>query len=192
MVQHEPVRLRRSQRQPDHQLSAAERQERAAEVQARLAASPPHVRLLLARTLITALVLAIASPVELAVPVVRALLGRRGVQTGPAVGSLLAFGAGLVFVGRPADEESDDAGPSSRIDRALDRALISSAVVLPSLGALLPFTVVARRRSALWGLPLWVLVRLAAVFVLAEAADRAKKKAGEEGPAADDAAPVRP
>src|SRR5829696_5520774 len=43
--------------------------------------------------------LAGSSPVELAVPAIRSLLGQRGIQTGAALGSLLSFLAGRADTG---------------------------------------------------------------------------------------------
>jgi len=132
-----------------------------------------------------------SSAVELAVPVVRALAGERGVQTGPALGSLvtfLALQARITATGREvashgvATAERDDVGP---LDRWLERTVFSGAAYLSAFGAVLPATVVLRRRSPLWGLALWPLVRLIGVTALAAEGVRLAKLHPADEPGVD-------
>ena len=137
----------------------------------------PHQRLWFARVLVGMGLLIESSVVELAVPVGRALAGKRGVQTGPALGSLLTF---LVFqaytsaVGTKKISEGDapEDDVDSRLERWLERILFSGAEYLPAFGAALSSTVVLRKRSPLRGLALWPLVRLIAIVVLVVDASR--------------------
>ncbi len=117
-------------------------------------------------------------------PLVRFVGGRRGIQTGAALGSLLWFLAGRAYSGamlrQLIAEGTTSADPDheswyERYDRLITRLLFSGAVWLPSAGAVLP-TVVLRKRSPLWGLALWLVVRLCAVTVLAVDASRLKKR----------------
>ena len=142
----------------------------------------PHQRLWFAQVLLGMGQLIQSSVVALAVPVGRALAGKRGVQTGPALGSLLTF---LVFqaytsaVGpeRTSERDSlDEDDDDSRLERWLERILFSGAEYLPAFGAALSSTVVLRTRSPLWGLALWPVVRAIGVVVLAADASRLKKR----------------
>ena len=141
----------------------------------------PHQRLWFLQVLLGMGLLVESSVVELAVPVGRALAGKRGVQTGPALGSLvtfLAFQAYTTAIGREAmsdDGPADEEAVESRLQRWLDRTILSGAEYLPAFGAVLPATVVLRKRSPLWGLALWPLVRLIAATVLAAEASRLAK-----------------
>jgi hypothetical protein len=155
--------------------------ERAATI-AKFEDMPPHQRLWLVRMLFGMGLLLESSVVELAVPVARAFAGRRGVQTGPALGSLLTFMAFQAWMSTVAPEETtegvaadedDEPGP---LDRWLERTLFSGAEYLPAFGAVLPATVVLRKRSPLWGRLLWPLVRIAAVTVLVADASGLKKR----------------
>ena len=149
----------------------------------------PNQRVWFLQVIIGSGLLSGSSPAELAVPVIRALLHRRGVQTGAAVGSLLSFLVGqtyLTAVRRRLDAESptDDADRAHRSDRWMTQVIFSGAVVLPAAGAVLPGTVVLHERSPLWGLVLWPLVRLVAGTVLA--VDASRLKARREADAEDD------
>jgi hypothetical protein len=143
---------------------------------------PPYQRYFLAQVILQSAVLAGSSPVELAVPVARAAVRWQGVQTGAALGSLLAFlstQAYLIANRRLLISEalSDDASVGDRpFDRWMSKALFAGAVVLPAAGGLLPGTVIMRTRSPLWGLALWFLVRLAAAFAMAVDASHVKKR----------------
>ena len=148
----------------------------------KLADLPAYQRIWFAQLLLGTALLAGSSPVELAVLVVRALLRQRGVQTGAAAGTLLSFSASHAYTtairrqlttGASAD---DGAESDLRFDRWVTRAIFCGAVVLPAVGGVLPRTVVLRTRSPLWGLALWVLVRLVAAMVLAMDASRLKKR----------------
>ncbi|SDF43695.1 hypothetical protein SAMN05660485_03356 [Blastococcus fimeti] len=156
-------------------------EDRAATI-AKLEEMSPDQRLWLFRMAFGMGMLLESSVVELAVPVGRALTGRRGVQAGPALGSLLTFLAFQAWMSTLAREETPDGGTTheedepSPLDRFLERTLFSGAEYLPALGAVLPATVILRQRSALWGLLLWPFVRFVAVFVLAADAARLKKR----------------
>jgi hypothetical protein len=138
---------------------------------------PPHMRWLVPRLLLTTVLFALATPVEVAVPVVRSVQGRRGVQSGPAIAGLSSVAAGLALVAAVERKpESVIAGERSFT------AVIAAAVVLPASAAFLPATVVLRGRSPLWGWALWLGVRLSAAALLATGADRARKRLGETLP----------
>jgi hypothetical protein len=159
----------------------------------KLADLPPYQRVWFAQVILGLGLLAGSSPVELAVPAIRALSRKRGVQTGAALGSLLSFLAGQAYsttIRRQLDEESsaDSVDRDHWSDRWMTRVIFSGAVVLPAAGAALPGTVVLRKRSPLWGLGLWLLVRLVAATVLAVDASRLKRRreAEEQAAAAGD------
>ena len=153
----------------------------------------PHQRLWFARVLVGMGLLIESSVVELAVPVGRALAGKRGVQTGPALGSLLTFlvlqaytsAVGLERAAERASADRDDV--DGRVERWLERTLFSGAEYLPAFGAVLPATVVLRKRSPLWGLALWPVVRIIAVTVLAADASRLKKRHATDEPGTEPA-----
>ncbi|SDF83562.1 hypothetical protein SAMN05660662_3567 [Blastococcus aurantiacus] len=165
--------------------SADDDQARAA-LGARWREMPVHQQLWSVQVLLGMGLLIESSVVEIAVPVGRALAGKRGVQTGPALGSLLtflAFQAYTTAIGHEAmsqDGPADEEAVESRLQRWLDRTILSGAEYLPAFGAVLPATVVLRKRSPLWGLALWPLVRLIAVTVLAAEASRLKKLHGPD------------
>jgi Ca2+/Na+ antiporter len=137
-----------------------------------LADLAPYQRVWTAKLVVGTVLLALSSPVEIAVPLVRALLRKPGVQTGAALGSLLSFLAGWAYFTTIARRPHSE----TAIDRWMNRLIFSGAVVLPAAGAVLPITVVMRRRSPLWGWVLWLVVRLLASTVMAEEADRLKKR----------------
>jgi hypothetical protein len=160
----------------------------------KLAELPPYQRVWFAQLILGAALLAGSSPVELAVVVLRALLRRRGVQTGAAAGTLLAFLAGHAYttaIRRQLTTEAatgEEADGDLRFDRWLSTAVLCGAVILPAVGGVLPGAVVLRRRSPLWGLALWGLVRLLAVMVLATDASRlSKRRRAEEAAGASTA-----
>ena len=101
--------------------------------------------------------------VEAAVPSLRALGRRRGVQVGPAVGGLAAAAIGVAAASRISREAA--AGANDQVAEPhwpiRDRWLEMVGIGLPTLGALLPTTVVARDRSPLWG---WALLPLPRVI----------------------------
>jgi hypothetical protein len=150
---------------------------------------PVHQRLWFAQVMLGMGLLIESSVVEIAVPVGRALAGRRGVQTGPALGSLLTFLAFRAWTSALAPEDAPEGAATgdhdepSLLDRWLERSLFSGAEYLPALGAVLPATVVLRRRSPLWGLALWPLVRFAAITVLVADAARLKERHPADPPA---------
>lgn len=143
---------------------------------------PLHQRLWFVQVLLGMGLLIQSSVVELAVPVGRALAALRGVQTGPALGSLLTFlvfqaytsvvGAKVASGGNSPEKDDVD----GRLGRWLDRTISSGAEYLPAFGAVLPATVVLQKRSPLWGLALWPVVRLVAVMVLVADPSRLKKR----------------
>jgi hypothetical protein len=142
----------------------------------------PEQRIWLLQVIIGVGLLAGSSPIELSVPVIRTLLQKRGVQTGAPLGSLLSFfvaQACLVVIRRSLESKSSSDEGSDRdhwFDRWMTEAILANAVVLPAVGGLVPGTVVMRKRSPLWGLALWLLVRLVAAVVLAVDASRLKKR----------------
>jgi hypothetical protein len=161
-------------------------EERAAAI-AKLEDMPPHQRLWLVQVMLGMGLLIESSVVELAVPVGRALAGKRGVQTGPALGSLLTFLAFQAWTSTLAREQTAEGVTAADdepglLDRWLERTLFSGAEYLPAFGAVLPATVVLRRSSPLWGLLLWPLVRMAAVTVLVADASRLKKRHASDAP----------
>jgi hypothetical protein len=132
------------------------------------------MRWLVPRLLLTTMVLSLATPVEVAVPVVRSVRGRRGVQVGPAIASLSSVAAGLALAAAVEEHpESVVAGERSFT------ALLAAAVVVPASAAFLPATVVLRGRSPLWGWALWLGVRLSSAALLAGGVDRARKRLGD-------------
>lgn len=183
-------RIRRSTPVP---MTEAETEKARADLDRFFADLRPHQRLWFARLLLGMGLLIQSSVVELAVPVGRALAGRRGVQTGPALGSLLGFlafqaytsavGSKMISEGDPPEADDGD----SRTDRWLERTIFSDAEYLPAFGAALSATVVLPKRSPLWGLALWPLVRLIAVIVLAADASRLKKRHATDEPLEDPA-----
>jgi len=130
------------------------------------------VRAWLAEFILSYFLLLLSTPVEIGVPVIRRLQRKRGVQVGPAIGSLLAYGGGRAYFKATLHQPAG----TSKSKRWIDRGVTSANVVLPALGAVVPGTVVLRTRSPLWGWVLWIGVRITAATVLAEEADRVKKK----------------
>jgi hypothetical protein len=120
---------------------------------------------------LSTLLLAVSTPVEAAVPLVRVVQGKRGVQSGPAIASLLSVATGLALVARL------EKHPESSVldDQPLTAVLIGAAAV-PTVASALPMTVVCRHRSPLWGWALWAGVRVTTAFALAEGVDRAKRR----------------
>jgi hypothetical protein len=133
--------------------------------------------------LMMAVMLSLSSVVEAAVPPLRALGGRRGVQVGPAVGSLAAVALGVAeasHIFREVEARPDDhvVEPSRSI---WDRWLEVVGVGLPALGALLPVTVVARDRSPLWGWALLPVPRIIAIVIMVlRAGYNARRHAGDQ------------
>jgi Ca2+/Na+ antiporter len=156
---HRVVRLRGRRKTP------ASDQDRAA-LSHELADLAPHQRIWFGKFLVGAVLLSLSSPVEIAVPLVRALLRKPGVQTGAAIGSVLSFLAGWAYFTAIARWPHSE----TLIDRSMDRLIFSGAVILPAAGAVLPVTVVLPRRSPLWGWALWLMARLLASTVMAEEA----------------------
>jgi hypothetical protein len=132
---------------------------------------PPHIRWLMPRLLLSTLLLGVSTPVEAAVPLIRLVLGKRGVQSGPAIASLLTVATGLALAAR-VEEHPDSAVPG---DLSFTAILVSGAL-LPTLASTLPHTVILRGRSPLWGWALWLGVRLTTAAVLAESVGRAKQR----------------
>lgn len=126
---------------------------------------------MLPRLLWVTMILGISTPVEAAVPLIRFAQGKRGVQGGPAIASLLSVAAGFALVDR-IDRDPDASQPG---DLAYHAVLIGSGV-LPAVAATLPFTVVLRGRSPLWGWALFFGVRLTTGFVGAAGVARAKRR----------------
>lgn len=163
-------------------------EDRAAAI-AKLEDMSPDQRLWLVQVMLGMGLLIESSVVEIAVPVGRALAGKRGVQAGPALGSLLTFLAFQAWTSRVAREvtpegaTTDEDHEPSLLDRWLERTLFSGAEYLPALGAVLPATVVLRKRSPLWGLALWPLVRFAGITVLVADAARLSKRHPDDAPA---------
>ena len=164
-----------------------------AALDARWREMPTHHQLWFLQVLLGMGLLIHSSVVELAVPVGRALAGRRGVQTGPALGSLVTFLAFQAYTSavRSKVTSEGDSAEADDVDggfgRWLDRTFFSGVEYLPAFGAALSSTVVLRTRSPLWGLALWLLVRLVAVAVLAADAARLKKRQTADGPVEDPA-----
>jgi hypothetical protein len=136
---------------------------------------PPHLRWLIPRLLLSTVLLGLATPVELAVPVVRSLRRERGVQAGPALAGLLSVAAGLASTARVVADPA-----SVGLDDRAFIAVAAGAVVLPAAAAVVPATVVLRRRSPLWGWALWLLARLTTAAVLAAGVDRARRRTQDE------------
>ena len=134
---------------------------------------PPHMRWLMPRLLLSTVLLGLSTPVEIAVPVIRSLQRKRGVQSGPAIVSLASVVTGLALAAR-VEQHPESPPPESRVFTTL----IAGALVLPASAAALPATVVLRGRSPLWGWALWIIVRLAAAALLANGVDRAKRRLG--------------
>ena len=132
---------------------------------------PPHMRWLVPRLLLSTMLLGISTPVEAAVPLIRIMRGKRGVQSGPAIASLLSVATGLALAAR-VESRSGSSGPG---ELPFTAALIGAAV-LPAAAAAVPFTVVLRGRSPLWGWALWLGVRLTSAVVLARGVARAKRR----------------
>ncbi len=153
----------------------------------KLAELAPEQRIWLAQVVLGAGLLAGSSPVELSVPAIRAVAGKRGVQTGAAMGSLLSFLVGQAYVVvirrqlLAEDPVTEGASRDPFYDRWLTRAIVAGAVVLPAAGAALTTTVVLRRQSPLWGFALWLVVRLVAASVLATDASRLKRRVASNG-----------
>jgi len=174
-------------------------EDRAAALQ-RFADLPPERRGWFVQVLFGMGLLGLSSPVELAVPVIRVLAGRRGVQTGPALGSLLTFLAVRAYLAavlrRLGSEAStdEDADSDHWSDPLVSVLVVSGVAVLPAVGAVLPATVVLHERSPLWGLGLWPVVRLLAATRLAVDASRLPRPPSTDdadpGPAASPAGPV--
>jgi hypothetical protein len=129
------------------------------------------MRWMLPRLLLSTMILGISTPVEVAVPLIRSVQGKRGVQSGPALASLLSVATGLALVDR-IDRHPDASHPG---ELAYHAVLIGSGV-LPAVAATLPLTVVLRGRSAFWGWALFFGVRLTTGFVLAKGVARAKRR----------------
>ena len=144
---------------------------------------PAYRRQFIGEVLMMALMLSLSSVVEAAVPPLRALAGRGGVQVGPALGTLAAAALGVAAASRISQEAeagSDDqvVEPNGPIG---DRWLEMVGIGLPALGALLPVTVVARDRSPLWGWAHLPLPRVVAGMAMALRAGRnAKRRAGDQ------------
>jgi hypothetical protein len=123
---------------------------------------PPHLRWLLPRLLLSTMVLGAATPVELAVPLIRTAQDRRGVQSGPVLASLLCVAVVLALAER-VEQHPDSSMPGE----AAFTAALGAGAVLPAVAAVLPATVVLPRRSPLWGWALWLGGRLVTAVVLA-------------------------
>lgn len=138
---------------------------------------PEYQRRFFAQVLLAGLMFALSSVVELAVPLLRFSMGRRGVQAGPAIGSLLAFVGGFLWLSRvdAGDERAEMGGGPLVVVK--DHSIEIAAVGLPALGALLPATVVARGRSPLLAWALMPVPRIAGSVLLAWSIDRAKRRA---------------
>ena len=173
-----PLRRRRNAGEQD--VDAARR---------RLAEASPAQLIWLAQVLLGGGVLAASTPVELAVVALRVLTRRRGVQVGAAAGTLVSFVVthvyGTVIRRQLVSEETSGAAPDDdpRSDRWTAHVVFAGAVVLPAAGAFVPATVVGRTRSPLWGLGLWVVVRVVAVTVLVADAGRLHARRERERPA---------
>lgn len=139
----------------------------------RLDDAPPRVRLLMARALLLWLVLAVTTPAEWLVPVVRTAAGRRGVHLGPPLTFLLVAGAALEALSRsgPDPEEAEPPVRSGGPPRPRRRAFrtdaeLAVAAAVPAATALVPGLVVLPRRSPLWGWAVSAAARLAVIVVL--------------------------
>lgn len=146
----------------------------------KLQEGPAYQRRFFAQVLLAGLMFALSSLVEVVVPLVRVLLRRRGVQAGPAIGSLLAFVGGFVWLSRVDAEDERDQEGNGPVAAVREHLMEIAAVGLPTLGALLPATVVARHRSPLLAWALLPLPRIVGSFLLAWSIDRAKKRSGRQ------------
>ena len=143
-----------------------------ADLARRLAELAPSQRVWLGKVVLGMGLLALSSPVELAVPLVRVLARMPGVQTGAAIGSLSSFLLGWAYFTTITRWPGSEDG----IDRWLSRPIFSAAVILPGACAVLPGTIILPKRSPLWGWALWLVVRLLASAFLAQEASRLKKR----------------
>jgi hypothetical protein len=143
-----------------------------------LADLAPSQQVWLGKVILGGALLALSTPVELAVPLIRALSRQRGVQTGVAIGSLASF-----LLAQAHFTAATHRPPPATW---MDRVILSAAMVLPAAGAVFPGTVVLPKRSPLWGWALWLVVRLLASTVLAEEASRLKKRREAEAASAPD------
>ena len=123
------------------------------------------------RLLLSTLLLGVSTPVEAAVPLIRLVQRKRGVQSGPAIASLLTVTTGLALAAR-VEEHPESSVPG---DLSFTAVLVGGAAI-PAVAATLPFTIGLRSRSPLWGWALWIGVRLTTALVLAEGVDRAKRR----------------
>jgi hypothetical protein len=146
--QHDDVQtLRRQAERLLRRRSKEGAQDSAAMVQ-KLADLPPYQRVWVAQSILGATLLAGSSPVEIAVPVLRVFLRQRGVQTGAAAGTLLAFLASHAYTTairrQLATEASADGEDQNNpwFDRWVTRAILCGALVLPAVGGVLPGAVV--------------------------------------------------
>lgn len=144
----------------------------------RLRNSPEHERRFFAQVTAAILMSALSALVELAVPLLRLLIGKKGIHLGPPIGSQLAFIVGWSATSRIAQRSKDESGKAtSDSDGPLGgRALEIAAVGLPMLAALLPSAVVGRSRSPLWGWALLPLPRVVGSFLMGWSAGRRKTK----------------
>lgn len=118
--------------------------------------------------------LALATPAEMATPLVRRLLGRSGVQVGPtllsAVNALVNIALLRAMRRRRRFPDELDGVPLNQ--RRLAAAFLAWALVGPAVAAFPRLTVVLRRRSPLWAYPLILAPRLALAVGLLVAARR--------------------
>ena len=121
------------------------------------------IRSLQADELSARIALALATPAEMATPLVRQLLGRSGVQLGPTL--LSAVNALVNIALRRAVRRRDTSpGELDRVpvdQRRLVAAFLAWALVGPAVAAFPRLTVVLRRRSPLWAYPVILAPRLA-------------------------------
>lgn len=122
------------------------------------------------RLLLSTLLLGVSTPVEAAVPLIRLAQGKRGIQSGPALASLLTVTTGLALAARV------EKHPESSVRGDHFAAVLVAGAALPALAATLPQTIVLRARSPLWGWALWIGVRLTTALALAVGVDRAKRR----------------
>jgi hypothetical protein len=135
---------------------------------------PPHMRWLLPRLLLSTMVLGVATPVELAVPLIRTAQGRRGVQSGPVLGCLVSV-AGVLALADRVEKHPEFPTPGE----AAFTAALAAGAVLPAVASALPATVVFPRSSPLWGWALWLGGRLATAVVLAAGVRRQRPPEGD-------------
>jgi len=138
---------------------------------------PPHLQWLAPRLLLSTMILGVATPVEAAVPLIRTAQGKRGVQCGPAIASLLSVTTGLALAERV--EKHPDASLPGEFSFT---AVLVAGGALPAVAAMLSRTVVLRERSPLWGWALFLAVRLTTGLVLAEGVGRAKRRLDDAVP----------